>query len=114
MSETDIINTISSSDQLRIDEAHKIIDSHSSIGERSILANSYSNPLYLGGGDPMIGKTFPKEVWILGKKLTSSIPTAFYYYRDQAIYNLMERLDPPPELGFLEEGKQGKICYSGG
>ena len=113
----DITNTISSSDELRMEKAHKIQDSQSSIGEKSLLANSYSNPLHLGGGDSIIGKTYrmdrfaPNEVWILRKKLQSSIPSAFYYNRHQFIYNLMESLGTPPELDFLKEPKQGTVLY---
>lgn len=122
MSETDIINTIWSSDKLLMDKAHKVKDSQSSVGEKSSLANLYSNPLHLGGGDPIIGKTYqmhvfsPKEVSRLRRKLQpfdagETIASAFYPDRDQAIYNLMERLDTPPELDFLKEPKQGKFLF---
>lgn len=115
-SETDIINTILSSDKLQMDKVHQIKDRKSSIGEKSLLENLYLNSLHLGG-DPMIGKTFhmhkfaPKEISILRKEMQSSIPSAFYHNRDQDIYNLMERLDTLPELDFLEELKQGMILF---
>jgi hypothetical protein len=76
----------------------------------------------LVGGDPIIGKTYqmhmfsPKEVSTLRRKLQpfdagETIPSVFYPDRDQAIYNLMERLDTPPELDFLKEPKQGKFLF---
>ncbi len=86
MSETDIINEISSSDKLRMDKGHKLDDSHSLKEEKISLVTSYTNPL---------------EVSSLRKKLKSfddgrSMP--FYRDTEQAIYNVIERLDVPPEL----------------
>jgi len=90
-----------------MEKAHKIKDRKSSVEEKSLLANSYSNPLHLVG----IGKTdksAPKvEVRNLGNKLQSSIFSSFYPDGDRTICNLMKRLDTPSDVGFLKEPKQG-------
>ena len=120
MSDTDFIDTISSSDQLRMNKAHQIKESQSSIGQKNELANLYLNPLPLAVGGPIIMKSFqmdkfaPKEVSSLRRKLGPIVPakmnpSALYPDRDQAIYNLMERLDTPPKLDFLVEPKQGTV-----
>lgn len=118
MSDTDIIDTISSSGQLRMNKAHKIKESQSSIGEKKVLANLHLNPLYLAGSDPIIMRTFqmdtfsPNEVLSLRRKLGpfdagKTNPCAFYPDRDQAIYNLMEGLD----IDFIEEPKPSKFLF---
>lgn len=118
MSDTDIINTMSSSDQLRMNKAHQVKESQSSIGEKNELANIHVNPLHLVVSGPIIMSSFqmdkfaPKEISSLRRKLGSfdaakMNPSALYPDGDQAIYNLMERLDTPPELDFLEKLKQG-------
>lgn len=121
MSDTDIIDTISSSGQLRMNKAHKIKERQSSIGEKNVLANLYLNPLYLAGSDPIIMRTLqmdtfsPNEVLSLRRKLGpfdagKTNPSAFYSDRDQTIYNLMEGLD----IDSLEEPKQGKFLWKQG
>ena len=123
MSDTDIINTISSSDQLRMNKAHQIKESQSSIGEKNLLANKYLNPPHLACSGPIIIKNFqmdkfaPKEVSSLRRKLgpfdaAKMNPSALYPDRDQTIYNLMERLDTSPALDFLEDiNKQGMFLF---
>lgn len=114
MSEMDIINEISSSDKLRMDKGHKLDDSHSSKGEKSLHVTSYSHPLRWPCSDHEIGKIYPmfapKEVASLRKKLKTvddgrSMP--FYRETEQAIYNMIESLDEPPELDFLLEPTDG-------
>lgn len=120
MSETDIINTMSSSGKFRI--ALEVKGGQVVIADQRLLGTSCSNTLHLGGGDRIIGKTFqmdkfaPKEVSSLKRKLQSygageSIPSVRYPDRDQAIYSLVERLDTPIELDFLKEPKQGKSTF---
>ena len=118
MSDTDVINTISSSDQLRMNKARHIKESQSSIGEKNLHANLYLNPLHLAGSVLPVMKSFqmdkfaPKEVSSLRRKLgpfdTAKMNTsALYPDRDQTICNLIARLDTPSELHFLEELTQG-------
>ena len=126
MSDTDIVNTISSSDQLRMDKAHQMKESQSSTGEKNLLTNLHLNPLYLAGSGPLMMKSFqmekfaPKEVSSLRRKLgpfdaAKMYPSMRYLDRDQTIYNLMERLDTSPALDFLEElNKQGTFFCLGG
>ena len=123
MSDTDIINTVLSSDQLRMNRAHQIKESQSSIGKKNLPANLYINPLHLAGSGPIIMKSFqmdrfaPKEVSSLRRKLgpfdaTKAYPSTLYLDRDQTIYNLMERLDTFRALDFLEElDKQGTFFF---
>ena len=123
MSNTIIINTILSSDQLRMNKAHHIKESQSSIGEKNELANLPVNPLHLVVSGPIIMSTYqmdkfaPKEASSLRRKLgpldaAKMNPSVLYPDRDQTIYNLMERLDTPPELDFLEElNKEGTFFF---
>lgn len=120
MSNTIIINTISFSDQLRMNKVRNE-RSQSSIGEKNELANLPVNPLHLVVSGPIMMNTSemdkfaPKEASSLRRKLGSfdaakMNPSVLYPDGDQTIYNLMERLDTPPELDFLEElNKQGRF-----
>lgn len=116
MSNTIIINTISFSDQLRMNKVRNE-RSQSSIGEKNELANLSVNPLHLVVSGPIMMNTYemdkfaPKEVSSLRRKLgpfdaAKMNPSVLYPDGDQTIYNLMERLDTPPELDFLEELKK--------
>lgn len=105
MSETDIINTMLSSDKFRKDKAHKLEDCHSLKGEES----SYSDLLHLPDRGHMIEKNYPmfapKEVASLRKNMgcfDAGRPMHFHPDTDQTIYNLMERLDAPPVLDTLD------------
>ena len=117
MSDTDIVNTISSSDQLRMDKAHQIKESQSSIGEKNLLANLHLNPLHIAGSGPIMDRFAPKEVASLRRKLgpfdaTKAYPSTLYLDRDQTIYNLMERLDTFRALDVLGElDQQGTFFF---
>lgn len=87
MSHTDIINTILSSYQLRMNKAHHIKESQSSIREKKELANLHVNPLH-----PVV-----------------SCPAIMESY--QATYNLIERLDTSTEVVFREKLKQGTCTF---
>lgn len=102
MSDTDIINTISSSDELRMNKAYQIKETQSLIGEKNLLANLYLNPLHLACSSPIIMKSYqmdtfaPKEVSSLRRKLgpfdaAKMNPSALYPNRDQTICNLMRK-----------------------
>lgn len=117
MFNTIIINSISSSDQLRMNKARNE-RSQSSIGEKNELANLHVNQLHSVVSCPIIMKSdqmdkfAPKEVSSLRRKLGSfdaakTNPSELYPDEDQAIYNLIGRLDTPPEVDFLEKLKQG-------
>lgn len=120
MSETDFINTISSSGKFRT--ALEVKGGQVVIGDQDLLGTSCSNTLHLAGGDPITGRAYPlhmfapKEVSSLKRKLQSygageSIPSVLYRDRDQAICNLMERWDTPMELDFVKEPVQGKSTF---
>ena len=121
MSDTDIINTILSSDQLRMNKAHHIKESQSSIGEKNELANSHVNPLHPVVSCPIIMKSYQidkfaaKEVSSLRRlgffDAAKMNPSALYPDEDQAIYNLIGRLDTPPEVDFLGKLKQGTCTF---
>lgn len=100
MSETDIINTILSSDKFRKDKAHKLEDCYSS---------SYSELLHLSDRGQVVGKNFPmfapKEVASLRKKLRSfDAERSINLYPDtyQTMYSLMEGLGAPSVLDVLD------------
>lgn len=116
MSDTGIINTISSSDQLRMNKAPNK-QSQPSIGEKNELPNLHVNPLHPVVSCPINMDKFPlKEVSSLRRKLGPSHaaktnPSALYPGRDQAIYNVMGRLNTPPEVDFQEKLKQGTCTF---
>ncbi|KAL9971990.1 hypothetical protein ACROYT_G018221 [Oculina patagonica] len=104
MSETDIINEILSSYKLRMYKGQELDDSHSSKAEKNLLVTSYSHPPHWPCRDYPIFA--PKEEANLRKAHNSfddgrSMP--FYGDTEQAIYNVIERLDAPRELDFLLE-----------
>ena len=87
MSDTDIINALLSSYQLRMNKAHHIKESQSSIGEKNELASLHVNPLHPVVSCPIIMESY------------------------QATYNLIERLDTPTEVVFPEKLKQGTCTF---
>ena len=114
MSATDIINSISSSDKFRMGKVNKLEDTSSSKREKSSLVALYSNPLHLPCHEHEMFT--PKEVACLKKKPGSfhagrSMP--LYRNTEQTIYNIIERLDGPPGLDFLEEPTDGMFLFKG-
>lgn len=116
MSDTDIINTMSSSDQLRMNKAHHIKENQSSIGEKNELANFHVNPLHPVVSCPTIMKSYQmdkfaaKEVSSLRRRLGSFDAAKM---NPSALYpdDLIGRLDAPPEVDFLGILKQGTCTF---
>lgn len=117
MSETDIINTITSSGKLRIDKALKLKDGPVLIGDEIVFVPSFSIMPHLGDGDLIIEKTnplptfAPKEVSSLKRKLQvydadNSTPPIFYSYRGRVRHPLVKIL-VKHEL----EPKKGKFTF---
>ncbi len=119
MSETDVINAMSSSDKLQMEKSHKIDDSHSWKGEKSLHRISYTQPLHWAYSDHAIGEIdsmfAPKEVASLRKKLKSCDEVRsrpFYRDTEEAIYNVIESLHCAPlALEFLQEPTNGMFLF---
>ena len=122
MSETDIINTITSSGKLRIDAALKLKDGPVLIGVENLFGPSFSNMLHFGDGDLIIERanplpTFaPKEVSSLKRKLQvydadNSTPPILYSCRDYCRHPLVTPFELEPMQGkftFVQEVQEDR------
>ena len=122
MSETDIINTITSSGKLRIDTALKLKDGPVLIGGENLFGPSFINMVHFDDGDLIIERanplpTFaPKEVSSLKRKLQvydadNSTPPILYSCRDYCRHPLVTPFELEPMQGkftFVQEVQEDR------